>query len=69
MQKISRNAYNIVLFIFNNCFEVVNLVQKLTVQLSLNVNPINTSLHDSTYSVVMISRTSPLIELCWWMSS
>ena len=35
MQKISRNAYNIVLFSYNRystCFEAVNLVQKLTVQ-------------------------------------
>ena len=35
MQKISRNAYNIVLCTYNRyftCFEAVNLVQKLTVQ-------------------------------------
>ena len=41
MQKILRNAYNIVLFIYDGyftCFEAVNLVQKLTVQQSLNGN-------------------------------
>ena len=35
MQKIPRNAYNIVLFTYNRyftCFEAVNLVQKLTEQ-------------------------------------
>ena len=35
MQKILRNASNIVLFTYNRyftCFEAVNLLQKLTVQ-------------------------------------
>ena len=34
-ENILRNAYNIVLFIYNRyftCFEAVNLVQRLTVQ-------------------------------------
>ena len=37
MQRILRNAYNIVKFIYNRyftCFEAVNLVQKLTVPYS-----------------------------------